>query len=283
MKRLVIIGAGPAGISAALYAKRANVDVTVLHKCNSALEIGHLIDNYYGVGSIDGKDLYFNGIKQATDLGIKVIEEEVSGLEFNECFEVVTNQNRYLADSVIIATGAYRNSAPVKNIKKYEGHGVSYCATCDGFFYRNKRIGVLGSGQFAAHEVEYLANITRDITIFSQGEAVDPSLSQFRVISDKITSVEGDGNIEYVLVNDEKIYLDGLFVALGSAGSVDFAKKLGLLVENNRLVVNENMETNIPGIYACGDTTKGTLQIARAVYEGMIAGSHAAKQLNAKK
>lgn len=283
MKRLVIIGAGPAGISAALYAKRANVEVTVLHKNNSALEIGHLIDNYYGVGSIDGKDLYKNGIKQALDLGINVLEEEVSGLEFNECFEVVTNKNRHLADSVIIATGAYRNSVSVKNLKKFEGHGVSYCATCDGFFYRNKKIGVLGSGQFAAHEVEYLANITSDITIFSQGNEVDPSLNKFRVVTDKIASVEGSENIEYVVVNDEQIPVDGLFVALGSAGSVDFAKKLGLMVENNRLVVNENMETNIPGIYACGDTTKGTLQIARAVYEGMVAGSHAAKQLNAKK
>lgn len=283
MKRLVIIGAGPAGISAALYAKRANVEVTVLHKYNSALEIGHLIDNYYGVGSIDGKDLYQNGIKQARDLGINILEEEVSGLEFNECFEVVTNKNRHLADSVIIATGAYRNSVSVKNLKKFEGHGVSYCATCDGFFYRNKKIGVLGSGQFAAHEVEYLANITSDITIFSQGNEVDPSLNKFRVVTDKIASVEGSENIEYVVVNDEQIPVDGLFVALGSAGSVDFAKKLGLMVENNRLVVNENMETNIPGIYACGDTTKGTLQIARAVYEGMVAGSHAAKQLNAKK
>lgn len=283
MKRLVIIGAGPAGISAALYAKRANVEVTVLHKNNSALEIGHLIDNYYGVGSIDGKDLYQNGIKQALDLGINVLEEEVSGLEFNECFEVITNKNRHLADSVIIATGAYRNSVSVKNLKKFEGHGVSYCATCDGFFYRNKKIGVLGSGQFAAHEVEYLANITSDITIFSQGNEVDPSLNKFRVVTDKIASVEGSENIEFVVVNDEQIPVDGLFVALGSAGSVDFAKKLGLMVENNRLVVNENMETNIPGIYACGDTTKGTLQIARAVYEGMVAGSHAAKQLNAKK
>lgn len=284
--KLCILGAGPAGISSALYAKRANIDTTIFYKEDSTLSKGHLIDNYYGMPNVQGEDLYKIGIEQAREIGVELIKEEVVAIQFGERFEVIGHSNTKIeCDAIIIATGSYRNVPTIRNIKNYEGKGVSYCAACDGFFYRGKKLAVLGTGSYAKHEADYLKNLTDDVTILTNGKEIeDEGLREFNVIEDKIISIEGELKLEkFILASKEEFACDGLFIALGSAGSVDFAKKLGIQTENNKIVVDENMRTNIEGIYACGDCTPGMLQISKAVYEGALAGSDVIKLFNQKK
>jgi len=284
MGKVIIIGGGPAGISAALYAKRANLDVSVFYMPNSSLNKAHMIENYYGIEQISGQDLYEAGIKQAQRLNIEMIPEEVLSLEYTGRFNVVTGTNTYEADALILATGAYRATPPIKGLKEKEGKGVSYCAVCDGFFYRKKRVAVLGDASYAAHEAEYLSNLTPTLYILTNGKEIkDDKLKQYELHTGKIKAIEGEAKIERIVFEDDSVLeIDGLFIAEGSAGSVDLARKIGTLIENNKIVVDENMRTNIPGLYACGDCTKGLLQVSKAVYEGAQAATDVIKFLRKK-
>ena len=152
MYDVIIIGAGPAGISAGLYAKRANLNVLILYKDHSALEKTEWIENYYGFEKgISGKDLYETGIQQAKNLGIEVKKEEVTNIQIGEGnqYIVMTEKETYDTKTVIFATGNKKNTPKIKGIKEFEGKGVSYCAVCDGFFYRNKDVSILGNGKYA--------------------------------------------------------------------------------------------------------------------------------------
>lgn len=278
MKKLMIIGAGPAGISASLYAKRANLDVEIIYMEKTSLELAHKIDNYYGCPGISGTELYEIGIKQAKELDIPLHKEEVLSIEITENgYEIITNQNSYHADAVIITTGSYRNRPNINNLSGLEGKGISYCAVCDGFFYRKKRLGLIGSGNYAYHEASYLSRLTNDLIIFTNGEEIeDDELNKFTIIKEKISSVNGTDKLESLtLETGEEIERDGIFIAIGNAGSVELAYKLGILMDNNNIVVNEKQETNVPGIFAAGDCTGGLLQIAKAVYEGAVAANTA--------
>lgn len=282
--KLFIIGAGPAGISAALYAKRANIDTTILYKDSATLNTHHLIDNYYGFLSNNGSQLYEIGLSQARALEIPLISEEVIDIKVFDKIIITTNKNDYEADALIIATGSSRNIPPIRNFKNFEGKGISYCAACDGFFYRNKNLAVLGNSIYAAHEAEYLKNLTDKITIFTNGKEIEvESLKQFNIVEAKIKSFEGDDRINKIVTDKDEYECEGVFVALGSAGALEFSKKLGLDTLNNKIVVDKNMKTNIEGIYACGDCTEGLAQVSKAVYEGAVAATDVIKYLNAKK
>ncbi len=285
MKELVIIGAGPAGVSAALYAKRANIDVKIVSMDKSSLSKAHMIENYYGVGPISGEELYQKGKEQAKALDIPIIDDEVLSLEFNGRFDVIGKKDRYSADAIVLALGSYRNVPPIKGIKNYEGKGVSYCAVCDGFFYRKKKVAVLGNGAYALHEAEYLKNLTDDLYILTNGLDIEADdLKGYDLKTQKIASLGGEDKIEAVIFEDgSKLEVDGLFIALGSAGSADLARKIGIMIdEQNKIIVDENMRTNIPGIYAAGDDTKGMLQVAKAVYEGAQAATDVIKYFKDK-
>ena len=282
MYDVIIIGAGPAGISAGLYTKRANLNVLIIYKEKAGLEKAEQIENYYGFeNGITGKDLYETGIKQAKNIGIDIKKEEVINIQIEEKnqYKVITENGTYISKTVIFATGNKKNVPKIKGIKDFEGRGVSYCAVCDGFFYRNKDISVLGNGKYAISETNELINIANSITILTDGKE-EPEIRSDKVKIDtrKIREVRGDKRIEEIDFEDNStMKTDGLFVALGVAGSAEFAKKLGIITNKDRIVVNENMETNIPGIYACGDCTGGLLQISKAVYEGAKAGLQAVR------
>ncbi len=142
----IIIGKGPAGISASIYLKRANCNVLVIGKDGGALEKTSAIDNYYGFSNtITGKELLQQGLEQAQRLEIDIETDEVVSIEKEDYFIVETRNNQYQTKTVILATGANRNTPKIKGIKELEGKGVSYCAICDAFFYRNKKVAVLGS------------------------------------------------------------------------------------------------------------------------------------------
>ena len=284
---VIIIGGGPAGISASLYTKRGNKKTLVINSESSTLQEVHKIENYYGFeNGISGKELYDIGIKQAKNLGIEVKQEEVLSVKINEKgFEVITNKDTYESEAVIISVGNKKNKVKIKGIKDFEGKGVSYCAICDGFFYRDKEVAVIGSGNYAISETNDLINIAKKVTILTNGEkAPEFRADNVEINSKPIEEIEGKDKVEKVVFNDRSsINADGIFVAQGTAGGFELAKKLGLLIKDNHIIVNENMETNIKGVYACGDCTGGLMQVSKSVYQGTVAGLEVIKFLNKNK
>lgn len=285
MPNAIIVGSGPAGVSAALYTQRANIQTTVISNNSGALLKTDKIENYYGFADvISGEELYKNGIEGAKRLGVEFVDGEVVSLSYDGKFTVKTTDNLYIADSVIIATGTSRLAPAIRGLKDFEGKGVSYCAVCDGFFFRNRAVGVLGSGEYALNEVNELKNVTENITVFTNGEVPTVEFPEnVKVITEKIAELKGEMLLNSVLLeNGEEIALNGLFIAYKTAGSTALAKKVGAMTDGNKITVNENMETNIKGLYAAGDCTGGLLQIAKAVYEGAKAGTQMVKFLKEK-
>ena len=278
---VIIIGAGPAGISAGLYTQRANKKTLIIYNEKSSLEKASKIENYYGFpNGISGKELYQNGIMQAKNLGIELKKEEVIKIEkIKETFEVSTSNRKYISRNVILATGNKKNTPDIKGIKELEGKGISYCAICDGFFYRGKDVAVLGSGDYAISEVNDLLNVANKITILTNKKKVpDFRAENVKAETRGVIAVKGENQLESIELEDgTKLEVDGLFVAQGVAGSTDFARKLGALVKDNKIVVSDKMETTIQGLYACGDCVGGIYQIAKAINEGMIAGMNVKK------
>ena len=271
MYDVIIIGSGPAGISAAIYLKRAKKNVLIISKGNSALEKAEKIDNYYGVLSISGKELYELGIKQINNLDIPLEDDEVTNISFENRFVVTTANRDYEAKYVIIATGTNRKTPNIKGIKEFEGKGVSYCAICDAFFYRNKDVAVIGNGNYAIHEASHLKPVAKSVTILTNGKEMveNRSATNFEIDQTPIREFRGTNVIEEIeFDNNNTKKIDGVFIAIGTASSTDLAKKIGAIVKNNNIAVDENMQTNVKGLYACGDCTGGLLQVNKAVYEG---------------
>ena len=284
MYDVIIIGAGPAGVSAGLYAKRANKNVLILYYGTSNLEKATDIDNYYGFEKgISGKELYNNGIKQAENLKIDVRKEEVLNIEkINNDFIIKTTENEYNSKTVIIATGNKKLRPNIKGISEFEGKGISYCAICDGFFYRNKNVAVIGNGKFALNEASDLKQIVNNITILTDGLEMKEK-TDFNVNNKKIKEIHGENKVTFVEFEDSsKLEIDGIFIALGEAGGSSFAKKMGVMTVGDNIKINEKMETNIPGLYSCGNATGGLLQVCKAVYEGAEAGLSAINFINRK-
>ena len=281
---VIIVGSGPAGVSASLYTKRANLETLIISKGIGTLGKVKQLENYYGLDlDVDGSKLQQIGEIQAENLGVEIKKEEVMQVEYDTNFKVKTLNHIYEAKTVILATGSNRKTLNIKGIKELEGKGVSYCATCDAFFFRGKDVGVLGSKEYALHEAETLLPIAKSVTIFTNGEdVVEKRTEGLEVEQKRIRELRGIEKIEEIEFEDDtKKKIDGVFVAIGSASSSDLARKLGVKLEEktNNIIVNEKMETNMPGLYACGDCVGGTLQIAKAVYEGMVAGMSVIKYL----
>ena len=286
MKDTIIIGSGPAGITAGIYLKRAGFNPLIISQNNSSLNWTEKIENYYGFEEpIKGNELYERGIKQAQNLGINILNKEIINIKYTENgFEIITaNQGideKYETKYIVLATGTIRNKPDIQGINEFEGKGVSYCAVCDGNFFRNKEVAVLGSGEYAIGEIEELLPIVKNVTLLTNGEEAIQNRLNINVNSNKISKFSGDTKIkEVIFENGSSQQIDGLFIAQGTASSVDFAKKIGAKVENNCIAINENMETSINNVYACGDCTGGILQISKATYQGMVAGLEIIKKL----
>ena len=274
MKKVIVIGSGPAGISASLYLQRSgNINVTVISKGPGALEKAEKIENFYGFETaVTGEELHRRGVEGAKNLGVGFVEEQVVSLGFDGNFKPVieTDKNSYHADAVLLAMGAARKSANIQGLKDFEGRGVSYCAVCDAFFYRNKDVAVLGNGEYALHEALVLAETSKSVTMISNGFDVNIDIPEnIRVITKKIMSVNGENTVRSVTFDDGEILdISGIFVALGVAGSTDLARKTGIEISDNRIIVNDDMQTNIECIFAAGDCTGGVMQVSKAVADG---------------
>lgn len=281
MENIVIVGGGPAGVSAALYAVRANKNPLVIENGPRALKHAESIENYYGNEELlSGAELYEKGIRQAKKLGVRFLKAEVLGIEGFDTFMVKTTKGDFETVSVILATGSKRMTPKIPGIRELEGKGVSYCAVCDAFFYRGKTTAVLGNGDFALHEAEVLSNTAGNVLILTDGAKENFSRKpEAEVLTGKIAAIIGEERVHAVRFEDgTEQAVDGLFVAMGNAGSGEIARQMGAeLTEKGMVKVDENMRTTIPGLYAAGDCTGGLLQVAKAVYEGCLAGIDASK------
>lgn len=276
MSNVIIVGSGPAGISAALYTVRAGLDTTVVHNGVGALGKAHAIENYYGFAlPVSGEALAMSGLEQARRLGVKIVEDEITGIGFDGKLTLAGAAGDYAADFVILATGSPRTAPRIPGLGEHEGKGVSYCAVCDAFFHRGKPVAVLGEGEYALHEVSALKPVVRSVTLVTNGKT--PSIEvpeDVRLDTREIAAVESDENsLRIRFTSGGVLPVSGLFVAHGVAGSAELARKVGALTEGNRILVDPTMATNIPGLYAAGDCTGGMLQVAKAVYEGALAGT----------
>ncbi len=279
MKDVIVIGQGPSGISCAIYLKRFNLNPIVIAKDFGALETKATIENYYGIESIDGKKLIQKGIDQAKKLGIEVINEEVISIENYGTFEVITNKNKYEGKAVYLAVGKAKAKLNKKGLKEFEGKGISYCATCDGFFFRKKRIGIVGSGDYMLKELEVLRNFSDDIIVFSSS---DLDIKE-KVVKDEIIEFYGNDKLEGVKTINDDYKLDAVFIALGSLDAFSIAKHLGLILdEKNNIVVNDYM-SNIEGVFAGGDVIGGLLQVSKASSDGANAAFSINKYLKSRK
>lgn len=278
MTDVIVVGGGPAGATAAIYLKRLKQNVLIIAKDTGTLgRTGH-IENYYGIAEpISGADLYQNGIHQAKRLGIPVLAEEVLDIEYGEHFLVKTDQGEREAKAVLLATGASRTMLRVKGFDRYLGKGISHCAVCDGFLYRAKRIGVVGSGAFMKEELDTLKQFAESTVVFTNGDQLMVELDKEQeVVTEPLVEFQGNDQLTSVKTITREVPVDALFVAVGTPSATSFALRMGAYTDHNNLVVDREFMTNIPGLFAAGDCIGGLLQIAKAVSDG----AHAALSLN---
>ena len=281
---VIIIGAGPAGLSAGIYAIRSGLETLILDKASWGGQtiLSAEIENYPAVPSVTGPDFAEKMYQQLTSLGGIIKLEEVKKLDA-ERKTIETGAGLYQAKKLIIAAGLKRRKLGCPGEEELAGKGVSYCAICDGFFYRQKDVAVIGNGEYALHEAKVLEPMAAKVTILTNG--MEPTfekeaLGTIQVETRKIISAGGEPTLKWLELEDyEKFPLDGLFVALGTAGSTDIARKLGLMIENNHIMIETDTSTALPGLFAAGDCTGGLLQVSKAVYEGALAGTKAVKYL----
>ena len=297
---MIIIGSGPAGLAAAVYGQRAKLDLIVIEK--QMISGGQIIntlevDNYPGLPGIGGFELGQRFREHAEKLGTAFVTDEVKEVRINEdgTRTVVGAEADYTAKTVVIASGAEHSLLGVPGEKELTGSGVSYCATCDGNFYRNKVTAVVGGGDVALGDALYLARLCRKVYLIHRRD----SFRGAKVLEDKVRAAEnielvldstveeirGEGQLKSILVKNKKsgaeteLAIDGLFIAVGI---VPESKSFPFLKTDERgyVLADETCETNVPGVYAAGDVRKKQLrQVITAVADGANAVESAVRYL----
>ncbi len=285
MKDLIIIGAGPAGVTSAIYAKRSGLDFDIYEKsCIGGNVVNAFeIENYPGVGKIVGSDLAMNFMNELTALDVNVKYDEVTSItKVEDGFEVKTMFGEVnKAKKILLALGTKPRKLNIANEDKFIGKGISFCATCDGAFYKNKVVLVVGGGNSALTETMYLANIVKKAYLITRHElkgdkkeiAKIKALNNVEIIEFKsINKLLGDKNIEGVELIDTNtkdlstLNIDGIFVYIGQLPPTDFLKPLGILNTRGFIEVDSHFETSLKGIYGIGDCiNKDVRQIVTAV------------------
>lgn len=276
----IIIGGGPAGVSAALYLARAGIATAIIENGPGALARAHKIDNYYGI-SASGEKLYAQGLAQAAAQGVCLIHDEVISVEYTGSFTLSLKAapTTLSSQALVLATGTKNISLNLPGLVQLEGKGISYCAVCDGFFFRKKKVAVLGSGAFALHEAEYLRHLASSVTLLTNGQdAAAAKKAGFTTLTAPLSAVNGKERLTDISFADgTSLEVDGLFIAMGTADSTDIARKLGAHIQGRFISIDSEGATNVPGLFAAGDCTGGLLQVAKAVHEGARAGLAALK------
>lgn len=291
----IIIGMGPAGLSAGVYAKRSGMKVLLLDEAapGGLLNKVTLIENYIGFKSISGSDLALSMFEHVRNEDVEYKIERVLNIENNDDKKIViTTKGKYETKTIILAIGRKAKKSGIANEEKYVSKGISYCALCDGPLYKNKNVVVLGGGNSAFEESIYLSNVASSVTVLARGEIkaeeklVDEAKEKNINIITETTVDEflGDETISGVKLNDGSVInCDGVFVYYGYAADTSFIKNLNITDSNGYIEVDGHMTTKVKGIYACGDIVKKEVyQIVTAVSEGAIAAISARKEINKK-
>lgn len=295
MYDIIIIGAGPSGMSAALYALRANKKVLLLEKeCFGGQIINASnIENYPALSNVSGYDFATNLYNQIKSLGVILKYEEV--LEVTDKKEVITRNDTYKGKNIIIATGLKKRKLNLENEDKLLGSGISYCATCDGNFYKNKNVGVVGGGNTALEDALYLSNIASKVYLIHRRDnfrGEKKLISEVKeknnielILNSNITKIIGEDKLNSIEITDNRnnisrLEIDGLFIAIGNIPDNNRFKNIIDLDENGYIIANTNLKTKTDNIYVAGDTRVKTLrQLVTATADGAIAATEITKEM----
>lgn len=291
----IIIGAGVAGMTSAIYLKRANVNVLLLEKSAPGGQINMTakIENYPGFTSIDGPSLAMNIFEQISNLKVPYKYGNVFSIEKkDDLFLIKTDIEQYTTKTIIIATGRHPKELGLENEKNLTGRGISWCAICDGIFFKDKIVAVVGGGNSALEESLYLSDICTKVyiilrnNVFRGDKLLQDKIKQKGNIIVKYSTtikklVEDENKLSSLVLNNEEVLkVDGLFIYIGNIPDTSFLNKITINLLDNYIIVNENMQTNIDGIFACGDViNKDVYQISTAVGEGAKAAISVSKYL----
>jgi len=299
---IIIIGGGPAGISAAIYAARYNLKTLIISKqFGGTAAKAHLIENYPGIPQMGGTELMNEFIKHMNEYDVEKVTEEVRKIERNEkdeTFKVRLEKKDYVGRTVVLALGTKRRKLNIPGEKELLGKGVSYCATCDAMFFKDKVASVVGGSDAAVMAAILLAQHAKKVYIVYRNEKlraepiwVDRAEEHEKVEiirHTNVVGVKGENKVESIELDNEfqgskSLVVDGMFVEIGAVPAISLAKDLGVETNDRDLiVVDKNAETTVPGVYAAGDLTVGLIdlwQIVTAAAEGALAATSAYKKL----
>ena len=295
MYDIIIVGAGPAGLTAALYARRANKKVLVLEAKTYGGQIvnANRIENYPGIPNISGFDYATNLYNQVKDLGAEIKFETVIRIEKNK--KVTTNKETYQAKAIILATGAESRKLNINKETDFIGKGVSYCATCDGNFYKDKIVAVVGGGNTALEDAIYLSNIASKVYLIHRRDefrAEEVYIEELQkrnniemILNSNVIKINGDTLLKSIDIEDNKknirtIEINGLFIAVGQMPKNEIFQNITSLNQSGYIISPDGVHTNTKGIYVAGDTREKSLrQLTTAVSDGAIAATIAIKEM----
>lgn len=300
---LIIIGSGPAGLSAAIYGKRAGLDLLVIEKnymSGGQILNTYEVDNYLGMPGINGFDMGMQFREHADKLGVEHVEGEVIGIEDGKTKKVITTQGEYEAYAVILAMGAGHARLNVPGEERFNGRGVSYCATCDGAFYRGKTVAVVGGGDVALEDAVYLARFCEKVYLIHRRDEFRgarilqkqvEALENIEVLySHTVQEICGEDGVSHLVIEDVKtktqrqLPVKGIFIAVGIVPAAQWVPDWIEKDEKGYIVATEEGETSVAGIYAAGDIrTKALRQIITAVADGANAAVRAGAYVSQEK
>lgn len=286
---VIIIGAGPAGLSSALYLKRAGINPLIIESNapGGTINKTHIVENYPGYTDKDAATLAFRMYSQIEELGVDLkIEKVLTIKKDEELYKVTTNKQEYNAKYIILATGKVPRKLDAKNVDKYEGKGISYCTFCDGALYKNKTIAVIGGGNSAMESAKYMTNIANKIYVINRSSKLRADkkeqedvlkLDNVDVIYNKkvLEILDDNEKITGIKLDDDRVInVEGIFANIGQESNNAYYQTLNILKDDKGIIVDSNMKTNLDNLYAIGDIiSKNLYQIVTAVSEGAIAAS----------
>ena len=301
LKDLIIIGAGPAGLTSALYAARAGISVCVLEKniYGGQVAITNEIENYPAIERVTGAEFSMNLYNQITKQNVKVRLEEVQNVDFSgNIKKVETTAGKYSAKTIIIANGVKRRKLGCKGESEFAGRGVSYCATCDGAFFKGKDVAVVGGGNTALEEALFLANICKSVTILVRKDnvraekflldAAQKKSNIYFMYNTIVTEIcGGNGSVDTLILYNKTcrekttLKVSAIFIAIGLEADNSIFSQFLDLDKNGYIVADESCLTKVPGVFVAGDTrTKSLRQIITAASDGAIAAKNVISVLN---